>query len=203
MIDGGADVMGEFDMETVNDKNYELKRYWNAVAKRAADDDDAFIELYNYFFPLVYKRIMYLTHNEEVADEVISTVFMQVHIHLDQFDEARGSFFQWILGITKNEIAMYFRRAKQRQTNVSIDEDFELMSDAEGPEELALKGERHQQLRKAIEKLPAQEQKVIKMKYWLDMPNKDIATALNITPNNVAVINTRAQKKLRDLLADV
>ena len=190
-------------METVNDKNYELKRYWNAVAKRAAYEDDAFIELYNYFFPLVYKRIMYLTHSEEVADEVISKVFMQVHVHLDQFNEARGSFFQWMLGITKNEIAMYFRQAKQRQTNVSIDEDFELMSDAEGPEELALKSERHQQLREAIEKLTAQEQKVIKMKYWLDMPNKDIATELNITPNNVAVINTRAQKKLRDLLADV
>lgn len=190
-------------MENIKDKNYELKKYWNAVAARAKEDDEAFVELYNHFFPLVYKRIMYLTHNEDVADEVISLVFMKVHLKLDQFDESRGSFFQWLLGITKNEIAMYFRREKQRQSDVSIDEDFELASDEEGPEELALKSERHQQLREAIGKLTAQEQKVIKLKYWLDMPNKDIATELNITPNHVAVINTRAQKKLLALLSQM
>jgi hypothetical protein len=38
------------------------------------------------------------------------------------------------------------------------------------------------------------------MKFFLDMPNTDIAEALGMTPSNVGVVVHRAVKRLRELM---
>ena len=56
------------------------------------------------------------------------------------------------------------------------------------------------ELLRALGKLGEREQRIIELKYWGDMNNKEIAEVLGISPANVGVILFRAMGSLRKLM---
>lgn len=52
----------------------------------------------------------------------------------------------------------------------------------------------------ALGQLSEREQRIIEMKFWGDMGNKEIADALDMSPANVGVILFRAMGTLRQIL---
>ena len=177
---------------------------WNALAKRAINDEEAFVELYNHFFPIVYRNIYIKTQNEELADEIIGTVFWKTFNNLERFDERLASFQTWLLRITQNEIITYYRSQKQKVDNeTEMDEEVEFRADERlEPEQELLREEQNQQLKAAIQKLNERERQVITLRYYLDMSMEDIAAKLNLTSGNVRVILNRARAKLKKYLEE-
>ena len=175
---------------------------WNIIAKKAVSDEDSFVELYNHFFPIVYKNIYIKTQNEEIADEIIGIIFWKIFNNLEKFDETRASFQTWLLKITQNEIITYYRIQKRKiEHETAIDEDFAFKADeSEEPEQKFLREEKNLRLKAAIEKLSERERQIITLKYYLDMKNDDIAKKFDITSENVRVILNRARAKLKKFL---
>ena len=54
------------------------KEYFNDLALRAISDEEAFVELYEYFFPRVYNFIFARLKNSADADDVVSVTFMKM-----------------------------------------------------------------------------------------------------------------------------
>ena len=177
---------------------------WNKVAKLAIDDEESFTELYNHFFPIVYRSIFIQTQDENIADEIIGTVFWKTFNNLEKFDETRASFQTWLLKIAKNEVITYFRaQSRKTEHETAFDEEFEFKADEYfEPEQQILREERTQQLKVAIEKLNERERKIITLKYYLDMKDNEIAEKLDLTPQNVRVILNRARSKLKKFLTE-
>ena len=177
---------------------------WNHLAKMAIYDNEAFIKLYNHFFPIVYKNIFFKTQSEEISDELINTIFWKTFNNLEIFDDSKASFYTWIMSITRNEILMYFRSNKKKIENeVPLEEDFELGGEIfNEPEEKVLQEEENFKLKTAIQKLNEREQKILTLKYWLDFSNSEIAKTFDITTENVRVILNRAREKLKKFLSE-
>lgn len=53
---------------------------------------------------------------------------------------------------------------------------------------------------KAVSKLSDREQKIIELKFWADMTNKEIGEVLGISAGNVGIILFRAMGNLRGKL---
>ena len=178
--------------------------YWNEMAKKAINDDEAFIELYNHFFTIVYKDILFKTQSKEISDELINIIFLKIFNNLEIFDETKASFYTWIMSITRNEILMYFRSNKKTIENeVPFEEDFEIFGENfNEPEEKVLQEEESFKLKAAIQRLNEREQKILTLKYWLDFSNSEIAKTFDITAENVRVILNRAREKLKKFLSE-
>ena len=173
--------------------------YYNEVAERAKTDQASFAELYDYFFPRIYSFIFAKVKNSDQADDIISVTFEKVFVKLDDYDSTRGAFSTWIFRIAINEMNNLFR--KQKSLNEAAWEDFFNPADSRNtPEQQMVSDEGDQYLLKALDKLPDREKKIVSLKYFTGLSNKEIAEMVDMTPNNVGVILHRTLDKLKGIL---
>ena len=177
--------------------------YWNNLAVRAVQDEDAFTELYKQFFPRVYKFIYTKTADAELTDEIISKTFLKMFEKLSTYNPTRAAFSTWLFQIALNELKMYWRSKNYRgEHEESWSEDFNPAApDFEEPEQKMLQAETQELIKEALKKLPERERKIIEMTYWLNYPPRKIAEVLDLKPNTVSVILKRAKESLKKYLS--
>ena len=177
------------------------KNYYNWVAALAVKDDDAFIELYNKFFPLVYRMIFARIKNVTAADDIVSEIFMKVALNLDKYDR-KFAFSTWLFAIARNTLADYFRKQNRKRED-SWSDFFEYSAPISvQPDEKLLSEETIENLLRAMGKLSDRQRKILELKYWSDLANVEIAEVMNLSASNVGYIHYQAMKKLRELMTD-
>lgn len=174
--------------------------YYSDLAMRAVDDDELFRELYDKYFPIVYNLVYVRVRNPDTADDIVGEVFLKVCDNLEKFDKAKASFATWISRIAER-ICINFYRSRGRNRESDRDETFDPPIDEnEQPEQKFLIGERNSELLKALSTLSRREQKIIELKFWMNMTNKEIGETLGLSPGNVGIIFFRASETLRKKL---
>ncbi|MCR5758003.1 MAG: RNA polymerase sigma factor [Selenomonas sp.] len=175
---------------------------WNAIAQRAVNEDLAFDELYEHFFPKMYNLIYARVKNAATADDIVCDVFEKMVTHLADFDSSRASFATWLSRIAMRTLTDYYRWQSHRQ-NVEWDDVFSpSVNERERPEGQLLAKEGKSELLSALGKLSEREQRIIELKFWGEMSNKEIAETLEISSANVGVILFRAMGALRKILGE-
>lgn len=175
------------------------KNYYNRLAELAAEDDEAFTELYEKFFPLVYGMIFARIKDSYAADDIVSEIFTKVSQNLDKYDK-KFAFSTWLFKIATNTLADYFRR-QNRVPEDTWDEFLEHEAlPSEQPEEKLLASERTKDLLRTMSKLSERQRRIIELKYWSELSNIEIAEIMNLSASNVGYIHYQAVKKLRELL---
>lgn len=174
--------------------------YWGALAARAIRDPAALTELYEYYFPRVYQYLLGKTKDSSLADELVSDTFIRMYQHLEQFDPDKGAFSTWLFRIAQNVLNKYYG-SKSYTLNVPWDESFDPPDERqETPEGEVLTQERTEELRAAILQLPARQQKILEMAYWLEMNSTEIAEKLGMAPSSVRVALKQARDRLKEIL---
>ena len=186
-----------------NEPNNEERRlYWNRTAAYAVHDEAAFTELYNEFFPVVYKFLLAKSRNGDIADEAVSRTFLNMYAHLGEYDEGRGAFSTWLFRIAVNELRMIFRE-KGRSLSTEWDENFDPPApERKGPEAQIMERERDRELHRALRTLPEREQRILTMTYWLEMPAGEVARELGMTTDAVWASLSRSRKALKKYLEE-
>ena len=173
---------------------------WNRLAKTAVNDETAFNELYEHFFPRIYNLIYARVKNVAIADDVVSDTFLKVCRSLDSYDSSRASFATWLSRIALRTLTDYYRWQSHRQ-DVEWDEFFSpQVPEHEQPERVVLAAENKSELLTALGKLSEREQRIIELKFWGDMSNKEIADTLGLTTSNVGGILHRAMGTLKRMV---
>lgn len=174
--------------------------YWNRVAEAAVTQEKAFAQLYDAFFPVIYRRLLAKSCNIELTEEAVSRAFVKMYEHLGTFDAGKASFATWMVCIADNEMKMLYRGKSYARTD-DWPEDFQPPAPAEEePETCALRREQQAELKAALAQLPMKEQQILQMTYWLDMSAAQIGEALSMTPDAVWKNLSRARKKLLEIL---
>jgi RNA polymerase sigma factor (sigma-70 family) len=157
---------------------------------------ELFTRLYDENMSKVYRYIYYKVNSRELAEDLTSNVFDKALVNFNKYDSERASFPTWILAIARNTITDYYRSQPKVQT-VDIDEAADTPSREPGPEEEAEESEERQFLRKCIAKLPEDEREIVRLKFTMEMTNRDIAKAIGLSESNVGVKLYRIVRKLR------
>lgn len=141
------------------------------------------------------------TGDPELAEVITSRVFTLVVRKFHQCGESEGAQTAWLWAIVRNELARFFRDRKQHASlNDQIAQS--TADDRAEPDEALLRREMHERLHDAMGRLSDEQQQILYMKYFQDLPNKQIAEVLAITASNVGVKVHRTLKALRDVLGD-
>ena len=148
--------------------------------------------------PTVYRYVRFRLANRETAEDVTSQVFMKALRALDRYDPGRASPRTWLLRIARNAITDHLRSLKRRSSlHVSLDRVPDLVSDVPTQEERVLREERIEVLLNASRELKPADQELLSLRYGAGLGNTEIADALKISGNAVAVRLHRALARLK------
>ncbi|MEZ4909495.1 MAG: RNA polymerase sigma factor [Saprospiraceae bacterium] len=119
----------------------------------------------------LYWHIRKMVSDHDDADDILQNVFLKVIKHIKDF-KGESSLFTWMFKIARNESLNHVKQAKIRST-LEIKENFvsHLTTHNENFEEEAS----YHSLLRAMETLPLKQKEVFIMRYFDELPYKDMA----------------------------
>jgi RNA polymerase sigma-70 factor, ECF subfamily len=168
------------------------------IIKRAKSGDvGAFGELYSRYASLILRYLYARLREQESAQDLTQEVFVRVIKGIGGF-EYRGekSFLGWLYTIAGNVLIGQARR--KRAISTPLDESIEL-ADPRGQDAVHSIFDRVA-LQQAITQLTEDQQQVLALKFFADMTNQEIATALGRTEGAVKALQHRALHALQQIL---
>lgn len=183
---------------TTLEADADTERELGADPPRQGELPHEFEAWYHEHRPAVYRFVRFRVATREVAEDVTSTVFMKALRSYHRYDPHRASPRTWLLRIARNAVTDHLRRLKRRGSlHVSLDRAPDLVSDVPSQDERVLREERIQAILNAARELKKSDQEILSMRYGSGLNNPEIADALGISTNAVAVRLHRALKRLR------
>ena len=161
----------------------------------------AFALLYDrYARPIYTLAVHSLGHAD--AEEVMQDVFLRFWQRAHQFDEQRGSFKSWLMTIARNRVLdeLKFRGRNQRLLNAEKIEQHmtQSLDSASDLADGAWQVEQEQLLYRALNRLPAEQRRVIIMAYFGGLSQSSIAEQTGWPLGTVKKRVRLGLKKLRD-----
>lgn len=144
---------------------------------------------------------------EDLVQEALTKAFLHIHSYSEEY-----AFSTWLYRIATNHAIDYLRRRKlnafsisappTQSTHKSDDEprEYEIADTSWVPEELMVSDERTRLIEEAIEKLPDNYRKVIRLRHSDDLEYEEIAKVLKIPMGTVKVHLHRARALLARML---
>ncbi len=171
------------------------------VAEAKAGDQAAFAELYEQTSAGLYRSIRSMVRDEDLAWDILQDSYLQAFRDLGKL-EANEAFLSWLrrIAVTTTAKAMN-RRQLLTFTELGGEEDEgepELPDpDPDTQPELALdRKESARLVRELLKGLPEQQQLILGMRYYEDMPVREIAELLGVAPGTVKAQLCFGRKKV-------
>ena len=172
-----------------------------ALVERAKRGDTvAYEELVLRYQVLAHRTAWLITRQTEEAEDAAQTAFVKAYYALGRF-KSGAPFRPWLLKIVANE-ARNQRRSAGRHTGLELHlaESRHRDDAAPSPEVSALGQEQREILLRAMERLPESDQLVIAYRYFLELSEAEMASALGCAKGTVKSRLSRALRRLRDHL---
>ena len=163
-------------------------------------DEIAVAELYNAYFPRVYRYMLARIGNVGDAEDLTEEVFIRVLDALGRFEWREAPFSAWLFRIAHNAIISHQRRDGARGRHAPLSPT--LPMNTQGPEEMVEARLTLEEVMRATENLPEAQRQVIALRFGAGLSVAETARALGKGEGNVKVIQHKAIAKLRDLLLD-
>jgi RNA polymerase sigma-70 factor (ECF subfamily) len=140
-------------------------------------------------------------HTREDAEDATMDIFIKVRQKLSQYDSSRP-FGAWLYTVAANHCWDLLRRRKGRQDLETGEiENMPLEHPDPGQLEQLIEKNTSQQVRRALDQLPARARMALVLRYYADMSYDDVAVTLGVRRAFVGVVLLRARHQLREILA--
>ncbi len=163
----------------------------------AARDTQAFLALYDRYFPRVYTYFRCRCADLQACDDLTAQTFEQALTHLRDFDPERGSFAAWLFGIARNNANAALRQ-KLRTLWLPLEALLSRPGNDPPPEEAAIAADRRSLLASCVRALPPRQRDLLALKFMGELTNRQIAEMSGLSEQNVAVILHRSLHDLRE-----
>lgn len=172
------------------------------VARARAGDADAWGELYRQYAPAIFRFCRRAMPTREDAEDATMDIFLKVRQKLAQYDASRP-FSAWLYTVAANHCWDLLRRRKVRQDLETGDvEEMPLQHPDPGQLERLIDQRTSQQVRRALEKLPARSRMALVLRYYAELSYDEIAEAVGVRRAFVGVVLLRARHQLREVLGE-
>ena len=168
-------------------------------------DRPAFSELWERHSSTAFKVAYRITRNRDDAEDVVQDAWMKAYVHLKTFD-GRAKFSTWLTRIVVNSALMILRRKRAHpETSMEVTDGetwqhWEVADPTKDVEELYVRHERLERLRRAICRLQPNLRNVIEIHQSNDNSVKEIADLASISVTATKSRLLRARTILRRAL---
>jgi RNA polymerase sigma-70 factor (ECF subfamily) len=157
------------------------------LVEAAQRDPRRFAELYELHFHRVYGYVLRRVGRREDAEDITSEVFHHALAKIKSFEWRGAPYSAWLIRIASNIVTDRWRMARPGVDPVPEDlED----TDAEDIEQCAL-------LSQLVQGLPAEQKRVVQLRFVEQKSIKEIAREIGRTEGAVKQLQFRALEKLR------
>ncbi len=171
-----------------------------ALLQRVAktQDREAFVSLFHFYAPRVKSYLMKSGADEATAEEIVQNTFITVWEKAGGYDPHKAAASTWIFTIARNKRIDVLRRQK---FVAPLEEDDQFLQNlaAETPEDYADPAT-VEQLHAAIETLPAEQARLLRLAFFDDMSHQAISTTTALPLGTVKSRLRLAMEKLRQAL---
>jgi RNA polymerase sigma-70 factor, ECF subfamily len=172
----------------------------SVIARAQRGEVQAFEALVHQYERLAFRAAWLITHDEHEAADAAQEAFLRAYRALGSFKVGQP-FRPWLLRIVTN-LALNRVQAAQRRTRMT--ERFgELMvagADTPSPERKVAEREQSERLAQAVGKLSRDEQALIALRYFLELPEIEVAQALNVPLGTIKSRLHRTLARLREII---
>lgn len=172
---------------------------------RAKTDPEAFGQIFDAYYPKILGYTIKRVGSVMIAEDIVAEAFMKSLKNLTSFRWRGVSIEAWLYTIATNEIRMHLRKHRfnasleelYEQTGFEIEDDYDLVAEAEEAEERL---ERHQnflQARALIAHLPIKYQEVLVLRFGEQKKIHEIAAILGKREGTIKSLLSRALATLR------
>ena len=164
---------------------------------RAKKGEDAALgEIYNLFFKKIYRFIFFRVGHKEVAEDLAEEVFLKGFSKISSINES-AALEGWLYQIARNLVIDYYR---QKKSTVALEEIENTLEYETNVVDVVNLQEQQKIFLKLLKELGAEQQVVIKLKFFEELENSEIAELMGKNEGAVRVIQHRAIIKLQELI---
>lgn len=162
-----------------------------------------FARWFQEYRPVVYRYVRFRVATREAAEDLTSEAFLKALRFLERYDPRRASPLTWLLRIARNTVTDHLRALRRRgRLYVSLNRSPDLVAEVPSFEERLLLEEQVQVLLNAVRGLREPDQEILSLRYGAGLSNQEIAEALGLSANAVAVRVHRALARLKEVLGE-
>lgn len=183
-LDGGLDAALEADLR--------------AVAERR--DRAAFARLFAFYAPRIKAYLRRLGAEDGLAEDLVQEVMLSLWRRAHQFDSSRAALSTWVFTIARNKRIDALRRDRRPEFDPDDPAFVEEPDGAPRGDELLEAREVSLLVGGAIERLPAEQARLVRIFYYDEKPHSQIADELGLPLGTVKSRLRLALNRLRGLL---
>jgi RNA polymerase sigma-70 factor (ECF subfamily) len=167
------------------------------VDRARAGDRAARQRLYRQHVNRVFRTVRALLRSHAEAEDVTQDAMFTALTHLDRYSpRSDARFAAWLTKIALNTARRRFRRRHPELTATGELPDF--ASEGDDPGEDIDRARQGSALLRALVELPPREREIVTLRYGAELDASEIATQLNLKPENVRKILERLRTRLAD-----
>ncbi len=183
----------ESNFETLPEKIVAL------LDKACRGDEGAFSQLYQAYFEKIYKFLYYRVNHKETAEDLTEDVFIKAYQNITNLQNV-NLFEGWLFQIARNRLIDHYRSKKQ---TVDLDEVIEILEYEDATVDVLDLESKQKILLELLKELTTEQRQVIRLKFFEDLSNSEIASLINKTEVAVRVIQHRAMTRLKELISNL
>ncbi|MGH9680968.1 MAG: RNA polymerase sigma factor [Candidatus Acidiferrales bacterium] len=170
------------------------------IALAKSGNADAWGELYREYAPAIFRFCRRAMPTREDAADTTRDNTIKVRQKLSQYDASRP-FTAWLYTVAANHCWDLLRRRKVRQDLETGEvENMPLAHPDPGQLEQLIEERTSEEVRRALNKLPARSRMALVLRYYSEMSYDEIADTLGVRRTFVGVVLLRARHQLREIL---
>ncbi len=168
------------------------------VERASSGDRQAFGELYDRYVERIYNYVYYRTGNRFDAEDLTERVFFRAIRHIENYENRGLPFAAWLYRIAHNLVANWYRDNSRRKDIPLEQFDFTLTYHGDLPETAVMKNEARDELLAIIQRLPAERQQLLILKFVEQMTNAEIGQIMGRTEGAIKSLYHRTLLALRE-----
>lgn len=168
-----------------------------------AKNRDAFEVLYDATVQRIFSLALRITQQEQLAEEVVSDVYLQVWQQAGRYSPERGKVIAWLCVLCRSRALDALRRDNTaiRQASVEIESVPEPQDRAE-PVDILQSVEQGSAIHAALGELSEPQRQLVALAYFRGYSHSELAAFMDMPIGTVKTHLHRAMARLRELMSD-
>ncbi len=162
-------------------------------------DPLAISEIYDEYFPVVFRFVRYRLGDEAQAEDISSDVFTRLLESVRTGKGPRDNLKGWLLAVASNVVNDLHRSTYRRPAEVLNEE---MADPSSSPSEVSEQLESHRKVRQALTRLTAEQQQVIALRFGEGLSLEEAAVVMKKNVNTVKQLQFRALASLERQIGD-
>lgn len=161
------------------------------VAQLQAGDETALSKLYDMYSSALYGLIFQIIKDEDLAQDILQEAFVNIWKKAKSYDNKKGSFFTWMLNISRNKSIDSLRKIERERNGKNQIESSSVYMTNGLDTNINTIG-----VADIVSKLPKDKQEIIHLLYFKGYTQQEVSDELEIP---LGTVKTRARSAIKDL----